>query len=312
MSFAPSSKESSPSKLAYVLFLALALLITFFIFHGDYLIASTASADVSLTTTDMTSITTVKPEFHLFIGVVTMPELYTRRHLLRTLFSLQTYDKSIAEIDIRFIFCNLTSEDQRVFVAMEIVLHDDIIILDCKENMNEGKTYKFLYELAKWYSDEPYNFVMKTDDDSYIILEELIQSLRDKPRFDMYYGIKIPCDKEDYFPYQPFMEGMGYVLSWDLVEWIATSDLPRNDHNGPEDMWTGMWFNLAGKAKNRFDMSPRIYDYKGAAETNCFRHDFIPESILVHRLKQDFEWVNTLNYFNVTSGLKPSKFYNIL
>jgi hypothetical protein len=77
------------------------------------------------------------------------------------------------------------------------------------------------------------------------------------------------------------MEGMGYVLSWDLIEWISTNDLPRSDHNGN-------------------------------ADTNCFRHDFIPDSILVHRLKLDFEWVNTLKYFNVTSGLKSSKFYNIV
>lgn len=252
MSFHPSSKRSSPSSLSYLLLLSLAMLVGFFIFYDKYFVAPATSVDTSLATTDKTSITAVKPEFRLFLGIITMPEMYTRRHLLRTLFSLQTYNKSVAHIDIRFIFCNLTSEAQRVYVATEIMLHDDIIILNCEENMNAGKTYKFLSKMPKWYSDEPYDFIMKADDDSYIILEKLVESLRDKPRFDMYYGLKIPCDKEDYFPYHPFMEGMGYVLSWDLVEWISTDDLPRNDYIGPEDMWTGMWFNKASKAKNRY------------------------------------------------------------
>lgn len=254
MTFSSSSKKTSPSTLIYLIF-PFALLVTFFIVYDDCFIVPAASVDVSPAynaSNDMTSITVVKPEFRLFIGIVTMPELYTRRHLLRTLFSLQTYNKSVAEVDIRFIFCNLTSEAQSVFVATEIMLHDDIIILNCEENMNNGKTYKFLSEMPNWYGDEPYDFIMKADDNSYIILEKLVESLRDKPGSDMYYGLKIPCDKEDYFPYQPFMEGMGYVLSWDLIEWIATADLPRNDHNGPKDMWTGMWFNLAGKAKNRY------------------------------------------------------------
>jgi hypothetical protein len=58
-------------------------------------------------------------------------------------------------------------------------------------------------------------------------------------------------------------------------------------------------------------MAPRFYDYKGQAKTNCFRHEFIPDSILVHRLKKNYQWADTLNYFNVTSGLKPSKLDHI-
>lgn len=118
--------------------------------------------------------------------------------------------------------------------------------------MNDGKTYAFLSSLPELYGDQAYDFVMKGDDDSYIILDKLVESLRDKPREDMYYGLRIPCDTKNFFPFPPFMEGMGYVLSWDLIQWIATSDLPRKDNIGLEDMWTGRWFNMAGKAKKRF------------------------------------------------------------
>jgi Galactosyltransferase len=183
---------------------------------------------------------------------LTLPELYERRHLLRDIFALQTYDQTVAQIDIRYVFCNLTDDVQKMFVALEVLRYDDIIILNCKENMNEGKTYSFLSSVPELYGEQqPYDFVMKADDDSYIILDKLVESLRDKPREDMYYGLKIPCDTENFFPFPPFMEGMGYVLSWDLIQWIATADLPRSDNIGLEDMWTGRWFNMAGKAKNR-------------------------------------------------------------
>ena len=34
---------------------------------------------------------------------------------------------------------------------------------------------------------------------------------------------------------------LGYALSWDLVEWIATSEIPLNDMLGFEDMLVGKW-----------------------------------------------------------------------
>ncbi|XP_078168548.1 beta-1,3-galactosyltransferase pvg3-like [Carex rostrata] len=317
MSFPLLSKTSSPSTLTFVI-LSLAIVALVFItispINPGFLTCSrpiSASSDISVSTTDETTSSAVKPEFRMLLGIVTLPEMYERRHLLRNIFALQTYDRTVAQIDIRYVFCNLTDDEQRVFVALEIMRYDDIIILNCKENMNDGKTYAFLSSLPELYGDQAYDFVMKGDDDSYIILDKLVESLRDKPREDMYYGLRIPCDTKNFFPFPPFMEGMGYVLSWDLIQWIATSDLPRKDNIGLEDMWTGRWFNLAGKAKNRFDMAPRFYDYLGNGKKNCFRHEFIPDSILVHRLKKNYQWADTLKYFNVTSKLKPSKFYHI-
>jgi Galactosyltransferase len=266
-SFPLFSKNSSPSTLTLVLFSLALVAFVFFVaspINSGLLTCSrptSASSGISISTktnsfiaapTPETTSTTVKPEFRLLLGILTLPELYERRHLLRDIFALQTYDQTVAQIDIRYVFCNLTDDVQKMFVALEVLRYDDIIILNCKENMNEGKTYSFLSSVPELYGEQqPYDFVMKADDDSYIILDKLVESLRDKPREDMYYGLKIPCDTENFFPFPPFMEGMGYVLSWDLIQWIATADLPRSDNIGLEDMWTGRWFNMAGKAKNR-------------------------------------------------------------
>ncbi|RWW35445.1 hypothetical protein BHE74_00059651, partial [Ensete ventricosum] len=92
---------------------------------------SSSSAAVSFTEP-----VTVKPDFRLLLSNLIRADLYERRHLLHLVYSLQT--NLTAHVDVRFVLCNFTKEEQRVLVAMEIMRYDDIIILNCAENMNEG------------------------------------------------------------------------------------------------------------------------------------------------------------------------------
>ncbi|KAJ3695368.1 hypothetical protein LUZ60_000745 [Juncus effusus] len=251
-----------------------------------------------------TSVSDPNPEFKIFIGIHTIPEKYKRRHLIRMIYSLQQ-PFLYAKVDIRFILCNLTTDEQKEFIGIEILTHRDIIILNCKENMDKGKTYTYFSTLPKIFQhdEKPYDYVMKLDDDTYLRFDNFIESLRGKPKEDMYWGGSMPnLDQE--FP--PFMVGTGYILSWDLVEWIATSEIPRNDPNGPEDLYTGMWLNVGGKGKNRYNMGARIYNFKGTED-----EDFLPDTIAVHYLKREFMWMATLKHFNVTGALEPSSFYHL-
>jgi hypothetical protein len=95
---------------------------------------------------------------------------------------------------------------------------------------------------AVFNSLEPYDYVMKADDDIFLRLPQLVASLDGMPRDDMYYGATIPCDSMD--PFREYMAGMAYALSWDLVQWIATSDVARNHSVGTEDMLTGLWLRI--------------------------------------------------------------------
>ncbi|XP_078168508.1 uncharacterized protein LOC144563007 [Carex rostrata] len=314
-----SNKLSPPSTLKTLILLPLIFLaLTFLLilpsnFHSHNLSSNCNSPPASSSSSLKPVLTgTTKPDFRLLIGIITLPDRYERRHLLRTIYSLQTYNPATAHVDIRFVFCNLKTREQNVFIALEIMKFNDIIIMNCTENMDDGKTYKFLSGVPDLYRDQPYNYVMKADDDAYIRLDSLVESLKDKSRVDMYYGLVMPCDKENFFPFPPFMSGMGYVLSWDLIEWMAQSDFRSDDtEGGPEDMWTGKLLNENEKGKNRYDNAPRMYDYKGPSPSTCFRHEYVPDTIMVHQLKENSRWVETLDYFNVTSALKPSKFYHI-
>ncbi|XP_010914303.1 beta-1,3-galactosyltransferase pvg3-like [Elaeis guineensis] len=262
---------------------------------------------------DFTHAVTPQPDFRLLIGILTLPDLYERRHLLRLVYSLQPKHPR-AHIDIRFVFCNLTKEEQRVLVALEIMRYNDIIILNCTENMNSGKTYTYFSTLPKLCDgthghDRPYDYVMKADDDSYLILDNLAESLRNKSRVDMYYGCVLPCDSMD--PFHDYMSGMGYILSWDLVEWISTSEIARKHTVGVEDLVTAKWLRDGNKAKNRYTGKPAMYDHPDTQPRTSCQHEFVPDTVLVHKVKSNLKWATMLKYFNATHGLQPSKFYHL-
>ncbi|KAL7224702.1 hypothetical protein ACSBR1_026061 [Camellia fascicularis] len=252
-------------------------------------------------------------DIRILLGILTLPDQYHRRHFLRMIYGTQS--PVGAKIDVKFVFCNLTKEDQKVLVALEIMRYDDIIILDCKENMNKGKTYTYFSSLPEMFNGTenenkpypPYHYVLKADDDTYFRLENLVESLKPLPREDLYYGYVIPCPSMD--PFVHYMSGMGFLISWDIVEWIRVSDIPKKHLEGPEDRVFGEWLRDGHRAKNRFNAKWSMYNYPDPP-TRC-THALWPETIAVHLLKNQVKWIHTLQYFNVTQNLKPSKLYHI-
>ncbi|OVA14274.1 Glycosyl transferase [Macleaya cordata] len=172
--------------------------------------------------------------------------------------------------------------------------------------MNSGKTYTYFSSLPQ-ILPRRYDYVMKADDDVFIRLVPLALSLGPLPRTDCYYGFVIPCTSQN--PFIDYMSGMGFVLSWDLVEWIKESSIPANDTYGPEDKLVGKWLKVGKKGKNRFSNKPAMYDYPGT-NGKC-SHELIPETVAVHRLKRWDQWLNVLTFFNVTKALKPSNLYHL-
>ncbi|CAL9122713.1 unnamed protein product [Musa acuminata var. zebrina] len=236
-----------------------------------------------------------EPELRIFVGILTKPETYERRHLLRNAYALQPSVSINARVDVRFVLCNLTKEEQRVLVALEILRYDDIVILDCAENLNDGKTFTYFSSMPKLFNGTgggkpPYDYVLKADDDSYIRVDALAQTLKEMPRDDLYMGFYIPC--KNISDPDGWMTGMAYALSWDL------------------DVVLAYWLRDGNRGKNRVDVNPRMYDiyYDNGP---CYSRPFIPDTIVVHRLKDNPRWAATLAYFNVTQGLKPSKLYHI-
>ncbi|KAL6635246.1 hypothetical protein ACP70R_027917 [Stipagrostis hirtigluma subsp. patula] len=249
-------------------------------------------------------------DVRVFLGVLTRPDFYERRALLRLAYSLQP-KPTRAVVDVRFVFCNLDKEEDRVLVALEIIAHGDIVVVNCTENMNDGKTYAYFSTIPRLFAGEPYDYVGKTDDDTYYRLAALADTLRGKARRDMYHGFQTPCH---WLPEKQYMSGMGYIVSWDIAEWISATEELRDDHHVWEDEDFGGWLRKGGRYKNVYNEEPRMYDYwdrEMAADVNCFRHALMADTVAVHKLKDRLKWARTLKFFNATQGLKPSKLYHV-
>ncbi|XP_050221225.1 hydroxyproline O-galactosyltransferase GALT3-like [Mercurialis annua] len=295
-------KHKRVIKIALCPSLFFSLILIFYIFFNlkskPYHLLSSSNNYITLNKTPQT-----QTKFSVLIGILTRPDNYNRRHFLRLVYGIQK--SSVPHIDIKFIFCNLTKPEQKMLISLEILRFDDIIILNCKENMNNGKTYTYFSSVPK-ILPKHYTYVMKADDDSYIRLEQLFSSLMLLPRHDLYYGFVIPCDSKN--PYVDYMSGMGFLLSWDIVEWIAESEIPANSTEGPEDKLVGKWLKIGKKGMNRFSDKPGMYDYPGT-NGKC-SHQLIPETVVVHRLKRWDQWYHVLQFFNVTQQLKQSNLYH--
>ncbi|TKW33279.1 hypothetical protein SEVIR_2G223100v4 [Setaria viridis] len=244
-----------------------------------------------------------EPEFSLLVGVLTMPSRRERRDIVRMAYALQP-PASRARVDVRFVFCNVTDPVDAALLALEIRRHGDVVVLNCAENMNDGKTYAYLSSVPRLFASRPYDYVMKTDDDTYLRVAELADELRGKPRDDVYLGYGYAMGGQP----MPFMHGMGYVVSWDVASWVAGADeiLARNDTLGPEDLMVGKWLNLARRGRNRYDLKPRMYDL------NWDMDNFRPDTVAVHMLKDNYRWAAAFRYFNVTAGIEPSDLYHQL
>jgi hypothetical protein len=246
----------------------------------------------------------VRPELlRLLVGVLTTPKRYERRNIVRLAYALQpAVPPGVAQVDVRFVFCRVADPVDAQLVALEAARHGDILVLNCTENMNDGKTHAYLSSVPRMFASSPYDYVMKTDDDTYLRVAALVDELRHKPRDDVYlgYGFAVGDD-----PMQ-FMHGMGYVVSWDVATWVSTNEdiLRYNDTHGPEDLLVGKWLNIGRRGKNRYSLRPRMYDL------NWDMDNFRPDTVLVHMLKDNRRWAAAFRYFNVTAGLQPSNLYH--
>jgi hypothetical protein len=83
-------------------------------------------------------------------------------------------------------------------------------------------------------------------------------------------------------PFEDFMSGMGFLLSWDLAGWIGKSGIPANDTFGPEEKMAGKWLKTGNKAKYRFSDEPAMYDHLGT-NGRC-SHQLVPATLALHIL----------------------------
>ncbi|PWZ01348.1 hypothetical protein BCV70DRAFT_149276, partial [Testicularia cyperi] len=110
------------------------------------------------------------------------------------------------------------------------------------------------------------DYVVKADDDAYIILEELERHLRVAPRQMTYWG---------YLIRNWFMGGECYALSNDLVQYVATSDNVLHYVKGKEDKKVAQWINLHPNRSSIHWVSEHCWIYDHPKAGTAYSHGFL-------------------------------------
>lgn len=271
-------------------------------------------------TTDLagSALDTIEPTT-VYLGVFTVDHAVERRNVIR-----QTYDshpnsrKPGSEgVRLRFIM-GRPSDEFADAVAAENAEHDDIVVLDIDENMNNGKTFHYFswaaenatvpdYEYSSagkaiYRGEKRPAYIAKADDDAFIVLSELERHLRGSPRKMTHWG---------YLVNNWFMAGECYAVSHDLAEYIATSPEVAEQVTGKEDKRMSHWLHEHPEREKITWVSERTWIYDHPRAHTVYSHGFLfPAEVASARKRRaegwqpphmSWRWSNSVDSFSTVS-----------
>ncbi|WWC67539.1 uncharacterized protein I206_101448 [Kwoniella pini CBS 10737] len=258
----------------------------------------------------------------VLIGVFTTDAGVERRHMIRQSYASHWRSRrdGTEGIRIRFVMGRPRKRFEKA-VQLEMEAFNDILLLDMDENMNSGKTHAFFSWAAEnatvpsweypqpepiasdtdtesnsvdarqgrlspiWKGEKKPDYVVKADEDSFIMLGELEKRLRVSPRSKAFWG---------YLVKNTFMAGECYALSFDLVQYIHASPALRTLTRGKEDKLVAKWMNMHPEREQIVWVTERCWIYDHPKAGTVYSHGFLFPSI-----------VNEVRTENLT-GLSPS------
>ena len=246
-----------------------------------------------------------------------------RRKVLFGVFSVASKGATRDALRGRRRACQLAGEGQRtVFVAgrpgsaaerllllNESQAHGDLLVLSCRENMNEGKSYVYFKEAAELFPC--FDYYAKVDDDTAFAPARIASSLPDDPG-ELFAG-RSPSNLDlDWSSYltkcikwgfrdmswlrsvERYNAGMLYVISRRAVElWVG---LRPAGLYGDEDLRTSYYMGRVGA---RFlDFGTAFHDYERYRPPELKEHWKLPitnGSLAVHQCKSIADYSDALD-----------------
>ncbi|TIA85333.1 hypothetical protein E3P99_04024, partial [Wallemia hederae] len=160
--------------------------------------------------------------------------------------------------------------------AYDQVVKDSVVIDDGEDTLDltlgeqepdaQKQTDRIIKPIGTEMGYKRPDFVVKADDDSFIILGELERHLRILPKSLVYWGYLIK---------NKFMGGQAYALSFDIVEWIANSEFAKSHRYGREDKITAKWVSNHPEADKIQWVSERCWIYNHPKTHTVYSHGFL-------------------------------------
>ena len=206
-----------------------------------------------------------RTHYLLFVLVLSSVSGLERRNVARETW-IQGYEMAKHTVMVKFAIGtqSLLPEEVKSLRSEQDKYGDLLFLSDLQEDY-ANLTIKVLYSFTKIIQDYKFSYLLKCDDDSYILLDTFVTELaaRNSTR-SFYWGffdgrahikIKGKWREKDWFlcdRYLPYALGGGYVLSQDLVQRIATSADGLELYNS-EDVSVGVWLSPY-KAERKHDV----------------------------------------------------------
>lgn len=178
----------------------------------------------------------MKEEIRLVILILSAPNNVERRNVIRKTWLSQKND----EVKHYFVVgLSDLSANQKFSLHTEDSLYEDLLLLPNVKDSYRGITKKVLYSMRHIHEVHEFSYLLKCDDDSFVLVEELLVDLNSlqnqETNQELYWGFfdgRAKAKKSgqwmekewflcDY--YLPYALGGGYVLSYNLVEFISNN-----------------------------------------------------------------------------------------
>ncbi|CAD5212450.1 unnamed protein product [Bursaphelenchus okinawaensis] len=194
-----------------------------------------------------------KPKSFLLILIMSSPAEWTERQTVRS-----TWIKSASSHDVKYLFpigTKSLSKDLFDKLDKEQERYGDLAFIDKLEESFDNLAKKTAFSIEIGVKLHDFEYVLKTDTDSFVQIGRLIKAIKDVAHPMLYYGFLdgrakpfrrgkyrekdwVLCDR-----YLPYHLGGGYVLSYNLAEYIADHTHLLRFYRA-EDVSVGVW--LAG------------------------------------------------------------------
>lgn len=194
----------------------------------------------------------------------------------------------------------------------------DLVLLDIKENMNEGKSFAWFKHAVDRYPSA--KFIGKSDVDAFLHPRNLAVQLARLPNTELLYGFDCGINKRreyigstkngsDMVPLwesgSGHMAGAFYLFSSDLLQ--CSLPTAENHKDGIEDATSSSWPLLANCShKFAADMF-RFFDHESRRKykyNQWWQHiGWQSEPVLIHFLKEDDKWDEISNWLCESESL---------
>ncbi|XP_059489019.1 beta-1,3-galactosyltransferase 6-like isoform X2 [Neocloeon triangulifer] len=296
---------------------ALLLCLGSFLF-GCMLTLNLIALDSAAKPKKQSELTSSEQQNLLIVLVLSKPENYAQRNVIRETWASEAADDAVC------LFV-LGKGGDKNHLRHEVKQFDDLLFVDVQDRY-DSLTTKVLQAFEKVTSHYNYRFLLKCDDDSFVRLSALKTELQTASS-PLYWGyfrgdarIKTSgkwretkwdiCDR-----YLPYAHGGGYVLSSDLVSFLARNVQMWRRFNS-EDISVGTWL-AAVEARRRHD---RRFDTehrsRGCSNSYLVTHKQSPEQMkaLWRQLKEKGKMCETeetlVPGFEYNWNVPPSKCCN--